>query len=82
MDKRLQGCADIINECIQCGECKHLAYVEDVDYMECSLGIEGNTKGKCEKFEKIELLANATYSDEWRGGKNGKDDRPNRKKIW
>lgn len=52
MDKKLQGCVDILNGCRQCGECKHLSYGENVDYVECSLGIEGNTKGKCEKFER------------------------------
>jgi len=50
--RTLQEFADFLNGCRQCGECKHLAYVEDADYMECSLGIEENTKDKCEKFEK------------------------------
>ena len=50
--KTLQEFADFLNGCRQCGECKHLAHGEDVDYVECSLGIEENTKGKCEKFER------------------------------
>lgn len=65
MDKRLQGCADIINGCIQCGKCKHLTYVKDADYMECSLGIAENTKGKCEKFEEM-----VSYQ----GGKRGTNE--------
>ena len=53
--KTLQEFADVLNGCRQCGECKHLAYVEDADYVECSLGIEENTKGKCKKFEGNEV---------------------------
>lgn len=53
--KTLQEFADFLNGCRQCARCKHLAYVEDVDYVECSLGIEENTKGKCEKFVKAEV---------------------------
>ena len=50
--KTLQEFADFLNGCSQCARCKHLAYVEDSDYMECSLGIEELPRGKCEKFEK------------------------------